>query len=311
MKLIAGNSNHALAQGISTYLGVPLTKTLIKRFPDQEIFVEVQENVRGEDVFLIQSTSYPANDHLMELLILIDTLKRSSAKRITAVMPYYGYARQDRKTGPRTPISAKLIANLLESAGAHRVLTLEFHTQQLQGFFDMPVDNLSGAVFIAKDLQTKGTLSKSHMIVAPDVGGLLRARGVASRLGLDVAVIDKRRDHDGQPEVIHIIGDVKGKHCILVDDIIDSGGTLCQAAEALAMADALSVQAYVVHGVLSGKALDRVADAPFDSLVLSDTITLSEQVRKHPKIRILSTADLLGEAIGRISREESISSLFQ
>ena len=310
MKLIAGNSNRPLSEAISAYLGLPLTKASIRRFADLEVFVEILENVRGEDVFVIQSTSFPANDNLMELLVTIDALRRGSAQRITAVLPYYGYARQDRKTGPRTPISAKLVANLITEAGAHRVLTLDLHAGQIQGFFDIPLDNLFAAPVFERDIrQHYGT--SGLVIVSPDVGGVVRARAIAKRLDADLAIIDKRRERAGESEVMHIIGAVEGRTCILVDDIVDSGGTLCNAAEALMGQGAGSVSAYCTHGVLSGGAVARVAASPMSELVITDSIQATEAVRVSGNVRQLSIAPLIAEAIRRISEEESVSSLFE
>ena len=309
MKLISGNANRPLAEAISAYLNVPLTQASIRRFSDMEIFVEILENIRGEDVFLIQSTSSPANDNMMELLVTLDALRRASARRVTAVVPYYGYARQDRKTGPRTPISAKLVANLMVSAGADRVLTLDLHAGQIQGFFDIPVDNLVARPVFTKDIGGKydgGDL----VIVSPDVGGVVRARSIASRLDADLAIIDKRRERAGLSEVMNIIGDVDGRNCILVDDIVDSAGTLCNAAVALADQGATSVAAYVTHGVLSGGAVGRVAASPLEMMVITDSIMATEAVRVSERIRQLTIAPLLGEAIRRISEESSVSSLF-
>ena len=309
MKLIACNSNRALAEAISAYLDVELTAASIRRFADMEVFVEILENVRGEDVFVLQSTSFPANDNLMELLVAFDALRRGSARRITAVMPYWGYARQDRKTGPRTPISAKLVANLITTAGANRVLTMDLHAAQIQGFFDIPVDHLYAAPVFAKDI--KENLNGDELVVvSPDVGGVLRARGMAKRLGADLAIIDKRREQAGSSEVMNIIGKVKGRRCVMVDDIIDSAGTLCNAAVALMDAGAKSVAAYISHGVLSGGAVGRIAASPLESVVLTDSIAATEAVRLAKNIRQISIAPLLGEAIGRISTESSVSSLF-
>ena len=309
MKILTGNSNRPLAEAISAFLNLPLTKASVRRFSDMEIFVEIDENVRGEDVFMFQSTSYPANDNLMELLIAIDALRRGSARRITAVIPYYGYARQDRKSGPRTPISAKLVANLITVAGADRVLTLDLHAAQIQGFFDIPTDNLFAAPVFTKDIMDRfdGT---DLTIVSPDVGGVLRARAIAKRLDADLAIIDKRRERAGVSEVMHIIGDVAGRRCILVDDIIDSAGTLCNAATALMDAGAKSVSAYVTHGVLSGGAVARVSASPLDELVMTDSIQATEAVRVAQNIRQIPIAPLLGEAMRRISNERSVSSLF-
>ncbi len=309
MKILTGNSNRPLAEAISAFLNLPLTKASVRRFSDMEIFVEIDENVRGEDVFMFQSTSYPANDNLMELLVAMDALRRGSARRITAVIPYYGYARQDRKSGPRTPISAKLVANLITIAGADRVLTLDLHAGQIQGFFDIPTDNLYAAPVFTKDIMERfdGT---DLTIVSPDMGGVLRARAIAKRLDADLAIIDKRRERAGVSEVMHIIGDVAGRRCILVDDIIDSAGTLCNAATALMDAGAKSVAAYVTHGVLSGGAVARVSASPLDELVMTDSIQATEAVRVAQNIRQIPIAPLLGEAMRRISNERSVSSLF-
>jgi ribose-phosphate pyrophosphokinase len=309
MKLIAGNSNRPLAEAISSYLNMPLCKAHIRRFSDMEVFVEIMENIRGEDVFVIQSTSSPANDNLMELLVMLDALRRSSARRVTAVVPYYGYARQDRKTGPRTPISAKLTANLITTAGANRLLTLDLHAGQIQGFFDIPVDNLIASPEFVKDIK-KAFNGEDLVIVSPDVGGVVRARHIASRLDADLAIIDKRRERAGVSEVMNIIGEVRQRRCILVDDIVDSAGTLCNAAVALMKAGAASVAAYVTHGVLSGGAVGRVAASPIDRMVITDSIMATEAVRVSTSIRQLTMAPLLGEAIRRISEEASVSSLF-
>jgi len=299
-----------LAEAISAYLNLPMTKASIRRFPDMEVFVEILENVRGEDVFFIQSASFPANDNLMELLVAIDALKRGSARRITAVIPYYGYARQDRKSGPRSPISAKLVANLVTVAGASRVLTLDLHAGQIQGFFDIPTDNLFAAPVFIKDIKEKYK-SKKLMIVSPDVGGVVRARAIAKSINVDLAIIDKRRERAGISEVMNIIGDVDGYHCVLVDDIVDSAGTLCNAAQALTDAGASGVTAYVTHGVLSGGAVARVASSPLDRLVITDSIMATEAMGETKNIEQLSIASLLGEAILRISEEKSVSSLFE
>ncbi len=309
MKLVSGNANRPLAEAIAAYLNMPLTKCLVRRFADMEIFVEVQENVRGADVFIIQPTSFPTNDHLMELLILIDALRRASARRITAVMPYFGYARQDRKPGPRTPISAKLVANLIERAGADRVLTIDLHAGQIQGFFDIPTDNLYAAPVMVTDIKENYDTSKV-MVVSPDVGGVVRARGLAKRIGAPLAIVDKRRERPGESEVMNIIGDVEGQSCILVDDIVDSGGTLCNAAEALLERGAKEVSAYITHGVLSGGAVARIAASPLKELVITDSIQPTEAVRVARNIRVISVASLLGEAVARTAREESVSSLF-
>jgi len=309
MKLIAGNSNPPLAEAISAYLNMPLTRASIRRFSDQEIFVEILENMRGEDVFVIQSTSYPANDNLMELLVTLDALRRASARRITAVIPYFGYARQDRKTGPRTPISAKLVANLITVAGANRVLTLDLHAGQIQGFFDIPTDNLFAAPVFTGDIGSAFN-GDDLVIVSPDVGGVLRARAIAKRLDAELAIIDKRREQAGVSEVMNIIGEVDGRRCVLVDDIVDSAGTLCNAAEALIEAGAAAVSSYVTHGVLSGGAVGRVSSSPIDAMVTTDSIMATEAVRVSQTIRQISIAPLLGEAIRRISEESSVSSLF-
>ena len=312
MKLLAGNSNRTLSQAIADHLDMPLTRAQVKRFADNEVFVVIEENVRGEDVFVLQSTSYPANDNLMELLICIDALVRASAKRITAVMPYFGYARQDRKTGGRTPISAKLVANLITRAGADRVLTMDLHAGQIQGFFDIPTDNLLPAPLLAADIreQLGAKASGEVVIVSPDVGGVVRARALASRLGADLAIVDKRRSGPGKSEVMNIIGDVEGRRCILFDDIVDSGGTLVNAASALMERGASDVSAYISHGVLSGPAVQRVADGPLKELVITDSIEAPDEVLNCAKIRRVSVAPLIGEAIRRIANEESVSSLF-
>lgn len=312
MKIIAGNSNRPLAEAVSAYLDIPLTKASMRRFSDMEVFVEIQENVRGEDVFMIQSTSYPTNDNLMELLISIDALKRGSARRITAVIPYFGYARQDRKTGSRTPITAKLVANLVTSAGADRVLTMDLHAGQIQGFFDIPTDNLIASPVLTPEINDKFD-HKELVMVSPDVGGVVRARAIAKRIGdgVDLAIIDKRREKAGVSEVMNVIGEVKGKHCIMVDDIVDSAGTLCNAAGALKEMGAKSVHAYVVHGVFSGGAVARIAESPLESMVVTDSIAATEAVKKSPNIKQLSVAPLIGEAIKRIAEERSISALFK
>ena len=311
MRLLAGNSNITLAQGIADYLDMPLTRAQVRRFADQEIFVTIDENVRGEDVFVIQSTSYPANDNLMELLICIDALVRASARRVTAVIPYFGYARQDRKTGGRTPISAKLVANLITRAGADRVLTMDLHAGQIQGFFDIPTDNLVAFKVMGDDLKARhGEAARDLMIVSPDVGGVVRARALADRLNADLAIVDKRRSAPGESEVMNIIGDVSGRSCILFDDIADSAGTLCNAAKALTGAGAVEVSAYVSHGVLSGAASDRVQRSVLRELVITDSIEASDLVRAAGKVRHVSIAPLIGEAIRRIANEESVSKLF-
>ena len=310
MKLLSGNSNPPLAQAIAQYCELPLTKASVRRFADEEIFVEIQENVRGEDVFVIQSTSYPANDNLMELLICIDALRRASAKRITAVVPYFGYARQDRKPGPRTPISAKLVANLITVAGANRVLSVDLHAGQIQGFFDIPTDNLYGAPVMSADIQARFT-GKPITVVSPDVGGVVRARALAKRLdNAPLAIVDKRRERAGESEVMNIIGDVEDRFCILIDDIVDSAGTLCNAAAALKEAGAADVVAYCTHGVLSGGAVARVENSVLTELVITDSIAPDEAAAKSAKVRILTIAPLLAEAITRIADESSVSSLF-
>ena len=308
-KILSCNSNRPLADAISKYMELPLTKADVKRFSDMEVFVEIQENVRGEDVFLIQSTSSPTNDNLMELLVALDALKRGSANRITAVIPYYGYARQDRKSGPRTPISAKLVANLITVAGAHRVVTVDLHAGQIQGFFDIPTDNLFAAPVFQSDIKEKYG-DKSLVIVSPDVGGVVRARALAKSLDADLAIIDKRRERAGVSEVMNIIGEVDDRHCILVDDIVDSGGTLCNASEALMAAGGLSVSAYISHGVLSGGAAARIKDSPLTELVTTDSIQATDAVLAAPNMRQITIAPLLGEAILRIAESRSVSSLF-
>ncbi|HEV2531189.1 ribose-phosphate pyrophosphokinase [Phenylobacterium sp.] len=310
MKLLAGNSNRTLAQAVSDHLDVPLTKAQVKRFPDNEVWVTIDENVRGEDVFVLQSTSYPTNDNLMELLICIDALKRASAKRITAVMPYFGYARQDRKTGGRTPISAKLVANLITRAGADRVLTMDLHSGQIQGFFDIPTDNLLAAPLMSGDIKENYSKTSELMIVSPDVGGVVRALALASRLNADLAIVDKRRSGPGKTEVANIIGDVTGRRLIIFDDIVDSAGTLCSAAQSLMEAGAKEVSAYITHGVLSGAAQERVKASVLKELVITDSIGQPDLVQQEAKIRTVSCAALIGEAIRRIANEESVSKLF-
>jgi ribose-phosphate pyrophosphokinase len=309
MKIVACNSNRPLAQAVADSLGIQLTNASIRRFADMEVFVEIQENIRGEDVFVIQPTSYPANDHLMELLITLDALRRSSARRVTAVVPYFGYARQDRKSGPRTPISAKLVANLITQAGADRVLTLDLHAGQIQGFFDIPVDNLYAAPLFSRDIQDRYA-GRELMVVSPDVGGVVRARAIAQRLHCDLAIIDKRRPQAGVSEVMNVIGDVEGRDCIIVDDIIDSGGTHCNAAEALMKNGARSVSCYVTHGVFSGGAVARVEGSPIEMMTVTDSIAATEAVQGARNIRQLPIAPLLAEAMRRISEESSVSSLF-
>jgi ribose-phosphate pyrophosphokinase len=309
IKLVAGNSNPRLAEAIAARLTTPLAKAVVRRFADMEIFVEILENVRGTDVFVIQSTSYPANDHLMELLIIIDALRRASARRITAVVPYFGYARQDRKTGSRTPISAKLVANMITHAGADRVLTLDLHAAQIQGFFDIPTDNLYAAPVMVRDIRERFDLSKV-MVVSPDVGGVVRARGLAKRINAPLAIIDKRRERAGDSEVMNVIGEVAGRTCILVDDIVDSGGTLINAADALLEQGASEVYAYITHGVLSGGAVARTTASKLKELVITDSIQPSEVMLAAANIRVLSIANLIGDAIGRTAAEESVSTLF-
>ena len=310
MKLVAGNSNLSLANAIANYLDVPLCKADVRRFADLEIFVEIQENVRGEDVFILQSTSFPANDNLMELLILIDALRRSSARRITAVVPYFGYARQDRRTAGRTPISAKLVANLITEAGADRVLTLDLHAGQIQGFFDIPTDNLFAEPVISKDIRDHYLANGPLTVVSPDVGGVVRARAIAKRVDAPLAIVDKRRDRPGESEVMNVIGEVEGRSCLLVDDIVDSGGTLCNAATALLDMGAKEVTAYITHGVLSGGAVTRIIGSDLKELVITDTIETTEAVKTAHNIRVVSVAGLLGEAIMRTALEKSVSSLF-
>ncbi len=309
MKLFAGNSNRVLAEAVARYLNIPLGKATVRRFADQEIFVEIQENVRGEDVFILQSTAYPANDHLMELLIMIDAFRRSSARRITAVIPYFGYARQDRRASGRTPISAKLVANLITQAGADRVLTLDLHAGQIQGFFDIPTDNLFAVPVLARDVKRNYELP-NVTVVSPDVGGVVRARALAKRLDALLAIVDKRREKPGESEVMNIIGDVRGKDCLLIDDIVDSGGTLCNAADALLANGATSVTAYITHGVLSGGAVNRIASSALKELVITDSIQPTSAVEAAHNIRIVTIADLIGEAISRTASEQSVSSLF-
>ncbi len=310
MKILACNSNINLAESISKTLNTRLVKAEVKRFSDMEVFVEVQENVRGEDMFVLQSTSYPANDNLMELLVALDALRRASARRITAVIPYYGYARQDRKSGPRTPISAKLVANLITKAGADRILTMDLHAGQIQGFFDIPTDNLFAAPVFVKDIEEKYN-NKPVVIVSPDVGGVVRARAYARRINANLAIIDKRREKPGSSEVMNIIGDVSNHHCIIVDDIIDSGGTICNAAQALIDVGAISVDAYVTHGVLSGSAVSNISNSPLSSLVTTNSIKATEAVNMSSNIRQISIAPIIGEAIRRVHMEQSVSSLFE
>jgi ribose-phosphate pyrophosphokinase len=309
IKLVAGNSNRPLAEAIGSYLETPLTKAVVRRFADMEVFVEIEENVRGQDVFVIQSTSFPANDHLMELLIITDALRRASARRITAVMPYFGYARQDRKVGPRTPISAKLVANLISHAGANRVLTIDLHAGQIQGFFDIPTDNLYASPLMVRDIKERFDL-KTLTVVSPDVGGVTRARGLAKRIDAPLAIIDKRRERPNESEVMNVIGEVGGQTCLLVDDIVDSGGTLVNAADALLEKGAKDVYAYITHGVLSGGAVARITASKLKELVITDSILPTEAVRVARNMRVLSIASLMGEAIARTATEESVSSLF-
>jgi ribose-phosphate pyrophosphokinase len=309
IKLVAGNSNRALSDAIAAHLKVPLTKASVRRFADMEIFVEIMENVRGSDVYVLQSTSFPANDHLMELLIIMDALRRASARRITAVLPYFGYARQDRKVGGRTPISAKLVANLITNSGADRVMTLDLHAGQIQGFFDIPTDNLYASPVMVRDIKERFDLTKVT-VVSPDVGGVGRARALAKRINAPLAIIDKRRERAGESEVMNVIGEVEGTTCILVDDIVDSGGTLVNAAEALLKHGATDASAYITHGVLSGGAVARITASRLKELVITDSILPTEAVRVAGNIRVLSIATLMGEAIGRTASEESVSSLF-
>jgi ribose-phosphate pyrophosphokinase len=309
MKLVCGNSNRSLADAIAAYLEVEISNCMVRRFADQEIFVEVQENVRGEDVFVLQSTSYPANDNLMELLIIIDALRRSSARRITAVLPYFGYARQDRRSSGRTPISAKLVANMITHAGADRVLTLDLHANQIQGFFDIPTDNLYGAPVMSRDIKERYSLENT-VVVSPDVGGVGRARALAKRIDAQLAIVDKRRERPGESEVMNVIGNVEGKSCILVDDIVDSGGTLVNAADALLARGASDVTAYITHGVLSGGAVPRIINSRLKELVITDSIEPTAAIKAAPNIRVISIAQMLGEAIARTAKEQSVSSLF-
>ena len=310
MKIVSGNSNRPLAEAIGAYLSLPMVKATVKRFNDMEVFVEIQENVRGQDMFIVQSTSFPTNDNLMELLIITDALRRASAKRITAVIPYFGYARQDRKPGPRTPISAKLVANIITHAGADKVLTLDLHAGQIQGFFDIPTDNLfAGPVFV-RDIKQHNDLNNT-IVVSPDVGGVVRARALAKRLDVPLAIVDKRRERAGESEVMNVIGEVAGKHCIMVDDIVDSGGTLVNAADALLAKGASDVSAYITHGVLSGGAVSRITGSKLKNLVITDSIMPTEAVKIAKNIRVISIAPLIGEAMGRMNREESVSSLFE
>jgi ribose-phosphate pyrophosphokinase len=309
IKLVAGNSNRALSEAVGAYLQTPLTRAEVRRFADMEIFVEIKENVRGADVFVLQSTSYPTNDHLMELLIIMDALRRSSAKRITAVIPYFGYARQDRRASGRTPISAKLVANLITNSGADRVLTVDLHAGQIQGFFDIPTDNLFASPVMVRDIKERFR-GQDVTVVSPDVGGVVRARGLAKRINAPLAIIDKRRERAGESEVMNVIGEVAGTTCILVDDIVDSGGTLVNAADALIEQGATDVYAYISHGVLSGGAVARITASRLKELVITDSIQPTEAVRVARNIRVLSIATLIGEAIGRTATEESVSSLF-
>ncbi len=309
MKLVAGNSNRPLAEAIAGTLNLPLTKSVVRRFADMEVFVEVQENMRGEDVYVLQSTSFPANDNLMELLILVDALKRSMARRITAVMPYFGYARQDRRPGPRTPISAKLVANLIERAGVDRVMTVDLHAGQIQGFFDIPTDNLFAAPTMVRDIQEHYGVD-NLVVVSPDVGGVVRARALAKRIGVPIAICDKRRERPGESEVMNVIGEVDGKRCVLIDDIVDSGGTLVNAANALLETGATEVVAYITHGVLTGGAVAKISASSLKTLVITDSIQPTDAATSAPNLRVLSIAPLLAEAIARTAREESVSSLF-
>ena len=309
MRIIAGNSNLPLSKSVSDYLGENLTNASIQRFADDEVYVEIKENIRGEDVFVIESLSHPANDNLMELLVIMDALKRASAKRITAVIPYYGYARQDRKPGPRTPISAKLVANLITTAGADRVLTLDLHAEQIQGFFDIPTDNLFAGPVFSKDIKEKYDIG-NLVAVSPDIGGVVRARAIANKIGASIAIVDKRRSKPGESEVMNIIGDVKGKDCIILDDIIDSAGTISNAANRIMDLGAKSITSYVTHGVLTGKALERINNSKLNELVITNSINNQDILSNGNKIRSIDVSTLLGEAIKRISEESSVSSLF-
>jgi len=309
MRIIAGNSNLPLSKSVSDYLGENLTNASIHRFADDEVYVEIKENIRGEDVFVIESLSHPANDNLMELLVIMDALKRASAKRITAVIPYYGYARQDRKPGPRTPISAKLVANLITTAGADRVLTLDLHAEQIQGFFDIPTDNLFAGPVFSKDIKEKYDIG-NLVAVSPDIGGVVRARAIANKIGASIAIVDKRRSKPGESEVMNIIGDVKGKDCIILDDIIDSAGTISNAANRIMDLGANSITSYVTHGVLTGKALERINNSKLTELVITNSINNQDILSNGNKIRSIDVSNLLGEAIKRISEESSVSSLF-
>ena len=309
MRIIAGTSNLPLSEKVAKYLGDKITDASIRRFADEEVYVEIKENIRGEDVFIIESLSFPANDNLMELLVIIDALKRASAKRITAVIPYYGYARQDRKPGPRTPITAKLVANLITTAGADRVLTLDLHAEQIQGFFDIPTDNLFAGPVFAKDINEKYNI-ENLVAVSPDIGGVVRARAIANKLGASIAIVDKRRPKAGESEVMNIIGDVAGKDCIILDDIIDSAGTICNSADKIIELGASSITAYTTHGVLTGKAIERIEKSKLTELVITDSICNDKKSNLSKKIRVISVSDLLGEAIKRISEESSVSSLF-
>ena len=309
MNIISGNSNPQLAEAVSSELGEDIVNVTVTKFSDQEVFVEILENVRGKNLFVIQSTSAPANDHLMELLITIDALKRASANTITAVMPYFGYARQDRKVGPRTPISAKLVANILTSAGIDRLLTIDLHAGQIQGFFDIPVDNLYAAPIITNDIKEKYKNS-DIVVISPDVGGVVRARNIANRINANLAIVDKRRDKANVSEVMNIIGDIKNKDCLVVDDIVDTAGTLCNAAEALINSGAKSVSAYITHGVLSGPAIKRISKSKLTELVITNSIAASKEIVDSDKIRVLNLASLIAEAIRRISSDNSVSSLF-
>ena len=310
MRIISCNSNRPLAEAIAAALDLELTQASVRRFADMEIFVEIQDNVRGEDVFVVQSTSFPANDHLMELLITLDALRRASARRVTAVIPYFGYARQDRKEGSRTPISAKLVANLITAAGANRVLTLDLHAGQIQGFFDIPVDNLYAAPLFARDIHARFQ-NQGLMIVSPDVGGVVRARALAKRVNCDLAIIDKRRERAGVSEVMNVIGDVRAKHCILVDDICDSGGTLVNAAVALRDNGAAAISVYATHGVLSNGAVERIAASPIETMTITDSIEPTPAALAAANIRVFTIAPILADAMRRISDETSVSTLFE
>ena len=308
LMVFSGNANPVLAAQVARFLQIPLGRAEVSSFSDGEVFVEILENVRGRDVFVLQPTCAPTNDHLMELLTMIDALKRASANRITAAMPYFGYARQDRKSRSRTAITAKLVADLITSAGANRVLTMDLHSDQIQGFFDVPVDNIYASPILLGDIWRKSY--PELIVVSPDVGGVVRARAIAKRLEVDLAIIDKRRPRPNESVVMNIIGDVEGRTCVLVDDMVDTANTLCEAAHALKAQGAVKVCAYCTHPVLSGPAMERIARSELDELVVTDTIPLSKEAQESPKIRVLSVAELMAETIRRIAEEDSVSSLF-